>query len=62
MEEGELVRLKAEAAIRSEEEKQKQIRAKNMQNREDILQINEKNKELKAREEEKMREEERKIE
>lgn len=48
MEEGELLRLKAEAAIREQEEKEKQRRAKNMLNRKDIDLINDKNKELKA--------------
>jgi hypothetical protein len=48
MEEGELLKLKAEAHIREEEEKEKERRAKNMQNRKDINSINEKNKELKA--------------
>ena len=33
MEEGELLRLKAEAAIKEEEEKQRDRRSKNMQNR-----------------------------
>ena len=33
MEEGELLRLKAEAAIKEEEEKQRERRSKNMQNR-----------------------------
>ena len=49
MEEGELLRLKAEEHIREEEEKEKEKRSKNMQNRKDINVINEKNKELKAK-------------
>lgn len=49
MEEGELLKLKAEAHIREEEEKEKERRAKNMQNRKDINTINEKNKELRAK-------------
>lgn len=50
MEEGELLKLKAEAHIREEEEKEKQRRAKNMQNRKDVNIINEQNKQLKAKE------------
>jgi hypothetical protein len=48
MEEGELLKLKAEAAIREEEEKEKERRAKNMQNRKEIDILNDKNKELRA--------------
>lgn len=44
MEEGELLRLKAEAAIKEEQEKEKQRRAKNMLNRKEIDVLNEKNK------------------
>ena len=40
MEEGELLKLKAEEHIREEEEKEKEKRAKNMQNRKDINLIN----------------------
>jgi len=36
MEEGELLRLKAEAAIQQEEQKERERRAKNMQNRLDV--------------------------
>ena len=48
MEEGELLRLKAEEAIREEEQKERERRAKNEQNRRDIEEINSKNKELKV--------------
>lgn len=50
MEEGELLKLKAQAHIREEEEKEKERRARNMQNRQDINTINEKNMELRAKE------------
>ena len=47
MEEGKLLKMKAEAALREEEEKEKDRRARNMQNRRDIDGINQNNKELK---------------
>lgn len=62
MEQGELLRLKAEAAIREQEEKEKQRRAKNMLNRKEIDVINEKNKEIKAIETQKERQQQAKIE
>ena len=48
MEEGKLLKMKAEAAIMEEEQKEKDKRARNMQNRKEINVINQKNKELKA--------------
>ena len=47
MEEGKLLKMKAEAALREEEEKEREKRARNMQNRKDINTINLNNKELK---------------
>jgi hypothetical protein len=62
MEEGELLRLKAEEAIRQEEEKERERRDRNLQNRREINEINEKNKELRAIELQKEKEEESRIE
>ena len=40
MEEGELLKIKAEAAIRKEEEEERERRAREMKNSEDIRKIN----------------------
>ena len=61
MEEGKLLKMKAEAHIREEEEKERERRARNMQNQRDIKVINAHNKDLKADEAQKEREEEARI-
>ena len=43
MEEGKLLKMKAEAALREEEEKEREKRARNPQNRTDIDTINQNN-------------------
>lgn len=50
MEEGELIKMKAEAAIREEQQKQRQRRDKKVQNMREISEINDKNLQLKAAE------------
>ena len=50
MEEGELLKMRAEAALREEEQAERERRARNEQNRRDIEEINSKNKELKLQE------------
>lgn len=50
MEEGKLLKMKAEAAIQEEEEKERQRRERNMQNTLEIKQINNENKRLKQME------------
>lgn len=54
--------MKAEEAIRLEEEKERERRERNLVNRKEINQLNEKNKELRALELQKEKEEEARIE
>ena len=60
-EEGELLKLKAEAAIREEEENERKKRERAMKNAEDIKKINDDNKRLKQIQHERELEEEAKI-
>lgn len=62
MEEGELLKMKAEEAIREEEQKERERRERNLLNRKEINQLNEKNKELRAIQLQKEKEEEARIE